>query len=43
MIRKKINSKIFKIDKYKGQEYNLENESGIDIKLMFKNLQLNKK
>lgn len=36
MIRKEINSKIFKIDKYKGQEYNLENESGIDINLCLK-------
>lgn len=36
MIRKEINSKIFKIDKYKGQEYNLENESGINIILCLK-------
>ena len=36
MIRKEINSKIFKIDKYKGQEYNLENERGIDINLCLK-------
>ena len=31
MISNEINSKIFVIDKYKGQEYNLENESGIDM------------
>lgn len=31
MIRKKINSKIFEIDKYKGQEYNLKNKCGIDM------------
>lgn len=36
MIRKEINSKIFKIDKYKGHEYNLENESGINIILCLK-------
>ena len=36
MIRKKINSKIFEIDKCKRQEYNLENESGINIILCLK-------
>ena len=36
MIRKEINSKIFKIDKYKRQEYNLKNESGINIILCLK-------
>lgn len=36
MIRKKINLKIFVIDKYKRQEYNLKNERGIDMSLCLK-------